>query len=128
MKILLVEDDETTREGMVDVIDLMLPDAEILTSGDPDTASQLIETFRQAIDIIIADGHLGKHRREGLLLLEQARKTGIANLIFFSGQSIDEDEKKPDIHYLQKGTDPVNLERLLQQISSTSGVKYQPPL
>jgi DNA-binding NarL/FixJ family response regulator len=119
MKILVVEDDPLHRTGLHQVLELMLPDSEILESEDRDKAFQMIDTFRRAIDVVISDGHLGKHKNEGQEVLDHARAAGIPNLIFYSGLTIEDTDRKPEIHYLSKGTDIRTLENILLKINDS---------
>ncbi len=117
MKILLVEDEILHRTGLQQVLELILPEPEILESADREMAFQMIDAFRQAIDVVISDGHLGKHCNEGLEVLDHAREAGIPNLIFYSGQTIEKNARQSGVHYLSKG-DLHNLEKILENIQT----------
>ncbi len=117
--VLVVDDEQLVRETVQSVLELS--GFEVITADGPESASQVMESRRGELDLLVTDVVMPRESGPDLAARLRLRWPGL-RVIFMSGYADDLNTGRwkvvPPSHYLQKPFTPSDLRELVSEVMS----------
>lgn len=86
-EILVADDEEEIRRGVVEAVREVFPDFEIIEAINTRGALNVLDEVSERIFLVVSDGSMGGNVNAGALVTKTARKKGVPHVAYYSSSA-----------------------------------------